>query len=283
LTFVGTSAAEGYPDPFCDCQNCDVARVQGGASLRKRSAALINDDLLLDFGPDVIAAAQMHGVPLTRVRYCLLTHEHADHLDTFNFSARLDACGPSGIPSLDFYASAGALRVASARLDPGLPPRGLLDPTAADRFRVNAHAVAPFETFDVGPYRVSSFLANHGSGSIVPLVYVVEQDGRRIFYCTDTGPLPEETLQALAKLPGPLHIVALDHTCGLKPTLPGHLNLDLFVEQLARLRRNGILADDARVFAHHIGHHSNPSHPELVEHVARYGYAVAFDGLSLRV
>jgi phosphoribosyl 1,2-cyclic phosphate phosphodiesterase len=283
LTFLGTSAAEGYPDPFCDCSNCDMARDQGGASLRKRSAALINDDLLLDFGPDVVAAAQMHGVSLTRVRYCLLTHEHADHLDTFNFSARLDACGPSGIPCLDFYATAGALRVASARLDSRLPPSGLLDPQVAERFHVTAHRVAPFESFDVGPYWVSSFLANHGSGKIVPLVYVVEQDGRRLLYCTDTGPLPDETLRALARLPGPLHVVAMDHTCGLKPTMPGHLNLALFVEQIARLRRDGIVADDTRVFAHHLGHHSNPSHSELVEHVARYGYDVAFDGLSLVV
>jgi phosphoribosyl 1,2-cyclic phosphate phosphodiesterase len=222
-------------------------------------------------------------VSLTRVRYCLLTHEHADHLDTFNFSARLDACGPSGTPLLDFYATAGALGVAAARLDPRLPPNGLLDPAVADRLRVTSHPVPPFDSFDVGSYRVRSFLANHGSGEIVPLVYIVERDGRRILYCTDTGPLPEETWQALAKLPGPLHVVAMDHTFGLNPTTPGHLNLEQFVEQLARMRRTGIIADNARIFAHHLGHHSNPSHPELVEHVARHGYEVAFDGLSLVV
>jgi phosphoribosyl 1,2-cyclic phosphodiesterase len=217
------------------------------------------------------------------VCYCLLTHEHADHLDTFNFSARLDACGPSGTPYLDFYATTGALAVAAGRLDSRLPPSGLRDPQVAERFRVTAHPVAPFETFDVGSYRVSSFLANHGSGKIVPLIYIVEQGGRRLLYCTDTGPLPEETWQALAKFPGQLNVVAMDHTFGLNPAPAGHLNLEQFVEQIARLRHDGNLADDARVFAHHIGHHSNPPHPELVEHVARFGYEVAFDGLSLQV
>ncbi len=283
LTFLGTSASEGYPDAYCDCANCETARSLGGPSLRKRSAALINDDLLLDLGPDVLAASMIHGLPLTHLRYCLITHEHGDHLDSTNLAARQDACGPNGVPHLDLYASGGALRVAAARLDPRMPPTGFHDPRVAERLNVTAHVVAPFETFDAGPYQVSSYRANHGAGDIVPLVYVVEEAGRRALYCTDTGPLPEETWSALRRLPGPVHVVALDHTFGLRPTVPGHLNLEQFVEQIARLRDDGIVADSARIFAHHIGHHSNPPHFELSHHVARYGYEVAYDGLSVDV
>ncbi|MGH2398786.1 MAG: MBL fold metallo-hydrolase, partial [bacterium] len=61
VTFLGTAAAEGYPNPFCGCENCRAARRAGGRSLRKRAAALINDDLLLDLGPDLISAS-FHGV-----------------------------------------------------------------------------------------------------------------------------------------------------------------------------------------------------------------------------
>ena len=61
LTFLGTAAAEGYPNPFCRCKNCERSRVLGGPSLRKRSSALINDDLLIDLGPDLVAASVMHG------------------------------------------------------------------------------------------------------------------------------------------------------------------------------------------------------------------------------
>jgi phosphoribosyl 1,2-cyclic phosphate phosphodiesterase len=283
LTFLGTAAAEAYPDAFCSCENCAAARSLGGPSLRKRSAAVVNDDLLIDFGPDLLAAAMIHDVPLTRVRYCLLTHEHGDHLDPSHFSARLDACGPNDPSHLDFYATEGALQTAAARLGTNLSADGLHDSRIAERFKLTAHVVAPFESLAIGPYRVTSFLANHGSGAIVPLVYVIEQDGRSLFYCTDTGPLPEETWRALRALPRSIHVVALDHTFGLKPTEPGHLNLDRFVEQIERLRRERILADTARVFAHHIGHHSNPPHPQLVEVAARHGYEVAYDGLSLLV
>ncbi|PIE36242.1 hypothetical protein CSA56_00720 [candidate division KSB3 bacterium] len=81
LTFLGTSAANAFPEPFCQCPNCTQARACGGESLRKRSAMLIDDDLLLDLGPDILTASSLHGCPLTNVRYCLQTHAHADHLD----------------------------------------------------------------------------------------------------------------------------------------------------------------------------------------------------------
>jgi len=86
--FLGTAAAEGYPNPFCRCGNCQRARALGGLSLRKRSAALINHDLLIDLGPDLIAASTMHGCSLAGARYCLQTHAHADHLDPSHFLSR---------------------------------------------------------------------------------------------------------------------------------------------------------------------------------------------------
>ncbi len=39
ITFLGTSAANAYPEAFCSCDNCEEARLLGGRSLRKRSAA----------------------------------------------------------------------------------------------------------------------------------------------------------------------------------------------------------------------------------------------------
>jgi phosphoribosyl 1,2-cyclic phosphate phosphodiesterase len=67
ITFLGTSAANAYPEAFCTCDNCTEARALGGPSLRKRSAALLNHDLLIDLGPDVNAASAIHGCPLTGV------------------------------------------------------------------------------------------------------------------------------------------------------------------------------------------------------------------------
>ena len=81
ITFLGTAAANAFPEAFCKCRNCAQARLLRGPSLRKRSSALINDDLLIDLGPDIMVASQVHGRSLDDVQYCLQTHPHADHLD----------------------------------------------------------------------------------------------------------------------------------------------------------------------------------------------------------
>src|SRR6266705_4101630 len=105
ITFLGTAAAEGYPNAFCRCDNCERARALGGPSLRKRSAALINDDLLIDLGPDLMTASHIHGCSVDEVRYCLQTHTHADHPDLSHLLSRSPAYGVVGAPVLDFYAS----------------------------------------------------------------------------------------------------------------------------------------------------------------------------------
>lgn len=40
-----------------------------GPSLRKRCPVLLNTDLLLDLGPDLMAAAQQHGVSLAQIMW----------------------------------------------------------------------------------------------------------------------------------------------------------------------------------------------------------------------
>ena len=127
FTYLGTAAANAFPEAFCGCGNCECARQLGGPSLRKRSAALINDDLLIDLGPDIMATAQMHGVRLNRVQYCLQTHGHADHLDTSHFLSRSPGYGVTDAPRLDFYASGGTARHAAWLLQPDPRPDSRLD------------------------------------------------------------------------------------------------------------------------------------------------------------
>lgn len=57
LTFLGTAAATACPLPFCRCAACTAAREAGGKDCRARSSLLVNQDLLLDLGPDAPASA----------------------------------------------------------------------------------------------------------------------------------------------------------------------------------------------------------------------------------
>jgi phosphoribosyl 1,2-cyclic phosphate phosphodiesterase len=285
LRFLGTAASEGFPDAFCDCDNCRRARERGGKSLRRRSAALIDDELLIDFGPDLMAAALMDGLSLARIRYCLQTHEHSDHLDPSHFSSRSAGCSVYGNPRLKYYATRGAMAKAEKALGKRAA-KGLTDPEAADYFNLTAHVIEPFQTFDAGPYRVHSVKADHDPEHLVALLYLIEREGRCLFYATDTGELPEETwrhLDGLRRAGLQIHAVAMDHTFGMQDRVRGHMNWQQLTEQIARLREAGILADSARIFAHHLAHHSHPPHEELVEFAAERGYEVAYDGLVVEV
>lgn len=280
ITFLGTAASEGYPNPFCCCQNCEQARVLGGPSLRKRCAALINDDLLIDLGPDLIAASAMHGRSLAGVRYCLQTHAHADHLDTSHFLSRTVEYGVLGAPSLHFYASTATAQRAARLLETDFAPASLLDPEVGERLNLEIHQIEPLQSFTAGPYRVTAFPANHDQ-TVIPLLYAIQTDGRSIFYGADTGPLSEETWQALRGHDLRFNVVILDHTYGASAGSSDHLNAEQFIEHVARMRAEGLLAGDARVFAHHLSHEYNPVHPELAAIAARHGYEVAYDGLAI--
>ena len=282
ITFLGTSAANAYPEAFCRCDNCRKARELGGPSLRKRSAALVNDDLLLDLGPDVMTASQAHGVCLTSVRYCLQTHPHADHLDLSHLLSHSPGFGVVGAPRLHFYASQATLERAHRTFERDLWGYGLLDAEAEADLNVRVHRVEPLQSFTVGPYQVVAFPANHAPG-FGALLYSIESGGRGVFYGTDTASLLEETWQAFHRYEMRFDVVVLDHTYG--PDEPGrdHLCAHQVGEHARRLREEGVLKEGGRVFATHIAHEGNPVHPELVEFASQHGYQVAYDGLEIVV
>jgi phosphoribosyl 1,2-cyclic phosphate phosphodiesterase len=280
ITFLGTAAANAYPEAFCRCDNCERARALGGPSLRKRSAALVNDDLLIDLGPDIMTASNMHGRPLSRVRYCLQTHAHADHLDTSHLLSRSPGYGVVGAPRLHFYASPGTVQRAAQLLERDCAPASLLDREVGERLNLEIHQIEALQSFTIGRYQVTAFPANHDP-TVDPLLYAVEADGRRIFYGTDTATLPEETWQGFHRRKLRFDVVILDHTYG--PDEPGsdHLSARQFIEHVARMREEDLLTDQARAFATHIAHEGNPVHPELVGFAARHGYEIAYDGLTV--
>ena len=280
LTFLGTAAANAYPEAFCSCDNCEQARKLGGRNLRKRSAALINDDLLIDLGPDIMTAAATHNRPLTKVRYCLQTHAHADHLDTSHFLSRSPGYGVVGAPRLQFYASAGTLRVAAQLLARDCEPHSFFDPEISERLNLEIHQIKALQQFTMGQYRVTAFTANHDS-YVESLLYAIESKGRTIFYGTDTDTLPEETWQGFHQHKLCFDVVILDHTYGPDKSGEGHLSAKKFIEHVARMREEKLLKESARVLATHISHDANPVHEDLVEFATKHGYEVAYDGMSL--
>lgn len=266
LCFLGTAAAESYPAPFCQCDNCRVARRNRGRDLRRRSALLVNDDLLLDFGPDVFQALQQFGLTAYRLRTLCLTHGHADHLAADNLYYRLEGfISQTSLPPLAILGPQDALDQVAGVLAPRL-----------EEARVRLVALVGGDEVQSDGYTIRALPAHHGDGKRRCLVYLVGAKGRRFLYGTDTGPLPQQAWDMLAVAPPDLAI--LDATMGTGPG-NGHMGMEQVIEAAARLRRLG--KPDMTIIAHHFSHQANPSYEELVRLYGAHDIRVSYDGMTI--
>jgi phosphoribosyl 1,2-cyclic phosphate phosphodiesterase len=282
ITFLGTGAATAYPLPFCRCKNCEQARVLGGQSLRKRSSILINNDLIIDLGPDIMTASFAHHCNISNIRYCLLTHSHSDHFDISHLFSRHAEYASINVPHLHLYASSGTLQKSAELAKNELPGAKLLDPDYCRGLNLEVHEVEALQAFDVGDYQVIAFPAKHDP-AVDPFLYAVKRAGQTIFYGTDTAALPEKTWRGFHLHKLQFDIVILDHTYGPGIIREDHLDALQFVEHITRMREEGLLAEHARFLATHISHEGNPVHSELVNFATQRGYEIAYDGLQLRL
>ena len=278
ITFLGTSGANAYPEAFCTCQNCENARKEGGRSLRKRSSLLVNDDLLIDLGPDIMTSAQTHNLSLANVHYCIQTHPHADHLDVSHFISRSPILGVKNAPRLHFYASGETLHRASETFLRDIWDQDLLSPELQESLNLTTHTMQLLLPTPIGAYTVTAFPANHAPG-MGARIYAIESNSRSVFYGTDTGALFEETWQAFQVLNMKFDLVILDHSFGFTNTGTFHMNAKEVNEHFTRFKQEGLLKTGARTFATHIAHDANPIYTELVSFASQYGYEIAYDGL----
>ena len=155
VVLLGTGSADGWPNPFCGCASCRAATAEG--VVRGQTAALVDDVLLLDCGPEAPRAAVRAGRSLDRVRDVLLTHSHPDHT------------GPSALLWRSWAERGEPLTVhgPAAALDACRDWVGPDDP-------VRFHPVEAGERFRTDQHTVRALAANHGDpGSGAALLWEV--------------------------------------------------------------------------------------------------------------
>ena len=256
VRLLGTGSADGWPNPFCSCASCTSERLAG--RLRGQTAALVDDVLLLDCGPETPHAAQRAGVDLTGLRHVLITHAHPDH------------CAPAfllfrswvGDEPLDVLGPAPVVEQARMWVGPDSPVRFVV--------------VAAGQRLSVGGYDVRVLEAGHGDDAVL---YDVATAASRLLYATDTGPLPDATVEAARD--AAYDLVLMEETFGDKSDHgTEHLHLATFADQLRRLREVGAVTDGTDVVAMHLSHH-NPPTDELDRRLADWGARVVDDGTLL--
>jgi len=280
ITFLGTAAATSYPLAFCRCKFCNTARERGGKDFRKRSSVIVNDDLLIDMGPDIMSASFLYGKSIADIRYHLQTHSHSDHFDSQVFTTRSPEYRGVNTPRLQVYASTKTLaRMAEMVKNDGYV-NNFLEATEQARMNLEVFPVKPFDSFKIGSYDATAFPTDHDT-AVESLLWAITENDFTLFYGTDTDIIPEETWKGFHEKNLKFNVVVLDHTYGPDADSGGHLNANRFVQQIQRMKVEELLADHARILATHISHEGNPPHAELSEYAAKFGYEIAYDGLVI--
>jgi phosphoribosyl 1,2-cyclic phosphate phosphodiesterase len=269
ITFLGTAAAEAIPSPFCDCSVCEHARSNGGKNMRRRQSALINDELLIDFGPDVISSCGTFGISLIRVNTLLVTHSHSDH----------------------FVPTELNMRAKPFRLATELPELTMVAGPSVwakwDQAGSDAHAgirrvpILPGRSVEVNGYRVRAIEATHNSRIGDAMNYLIDDGRTKLLYASDTGLYADHVWEELrdAALDG----VVLEGTSWRVAPGKEHLNESDFAQMLASLRRIGAVDERTAVIASHFSHQGVFPHDELEAKVRKHGAICAYDGLTVEI
>jgi phosphoribosyl 1,2-cyclic phosphate phosphodiesterase len=267
LFFLGTAAAEGYPGIFCNCARCQEARALGGRNLRFRSALLVNDDLLIDFGPDLLASAQRFDLNFWGVRTGLVTHAHSDHFIPWNFEMRMDSfTGKTPVPLMRLFGPREVEKILVGAY-----------PNLA-KLHLEVHTVHAFDAWENGGYQFTAYHAFHAVADLEALFYSVDDGQHAFLYATDTGSFPEDTWQALSGRS--FDVIILEETLG-DGQYTQHMGVTTFLEHVRRMRAEGMLRPGGRVIGHHISHSGNPTHEKLEAIFTPHGVEVAYDGMQI--
>ena len=282
LRFLGTSAAGGYPNPHCRCENCMAARESGGKSIRMMCSAIIDDDLLIDLGPNIAGACLRFGIDLANVRWVLQTHSHGDHLLALHASARAASWAAKNAQPMEWFLNQAGVEVIIEGNSKSLPKMSMvIDDDAPAQLTLTT--INPWQVLKLGPYRVLTIPANHASAPN-PMIFAIRKDGRSVLYGSDTSSLSEDVWPKVAELGWNFDVVIFDHNDGFTRDVSAtHMGSRAALTEFERMRSLGIVNEETRLLGTHIAHHSNGTHEVESARAQALGYDIAYDGLIVDI
>ncbi len=273
--FLGTAAAEAVPALFCECDVCVNAAKNKGKDIRRRASYLLDDDTLVDFGPDAFAQSLEFDVDLLKIKRILFTHCHEDHLNPIELLWRRPGFSKvsKNIKIMGSNIILATLMQAYAKYT----------------------CITDFETAFVTPVMlwhgqevtdeeltVLPLNANHAPGKNAHF-FSITKNGKNVLVGNDTGYFPEASWELLKGKK--FDMVTLDGTMGFKyaDSRDGHMGVNVVVEVRDRLREMGCIDDNTKVIVTHFSHNGNSTQADLEAFFVPKGIEVAYDGLTVEI
>lgn len=280
MRFLGTGAADMIPSPFCNCPVCCAGRKDRRFN-RLRSLFLLDGKTLIDFGPDLGAAAMKYGLDLSGVETVFVTHTHEDHFALSNF----DLLRMGKKEHMDVYLSTPAYATLMEAKECFGDRFYRDDFRAIEEGRVSLHPVEVGKQYSLGGYDVLAVNTTHkASFRETAINYRFTKDGHSLLYACDTGIYLQESLELLQG--SELDVLIMEGTWGGRQDKPAdsHLNGYAFVKQLETFRDYGIIRKDTDIYCTHINHRHDWSHEQYqrwMDENTEYHVTVAYDGLEV--
>ena len=281
IKYWGTAAAEGIPGIFCACPVCVEARKKGGRFARSRSQVMLDDVLLVDFGPDSYSNSLKYGFDLSKLTDLLITHTHMDHYSPFEFIMRLRGfCNPMETECLTIHGSPDIETVAATDWQ----PRGYDFGKVVESGRLAFDVIKPYESREICGFKATPLPASHGTEN--PYVYILEKGGKTILLHNDSGYLKSEAMEWLREKGIRFDLVSYECTYGNRDGNGGthHMGIPNNLEARRRFIENGNYKESTVNVITHFSHNgSDVGYEDMLKIAEENGFLLAYDGYEIEI
>lgn len=250
ILFLGTGAADW-----------DIKK--RGEFFRRNSAALINEDLMIDCGKDIFDFADSVGNQhlYDNVSNIIITHSHDDHF-----------C----VDSVLKLAEKQKIRLGACK--------EVLD-AVGENPNIELVLIEPFKTVKLGEYVITPLLANHyfvTDGDNQAFHYIIEtNDGKKIFYGLDGAWFLTPSWEEMKK--HIFNVMVFDCTVGDIDDwrIFEHNTIPMLRFMIKEIRNNNLVSSDGKLIASHIARTLHNSHEETESVLKEMDMLTAYDGYKL--
>lgn len=241
---------------------------------------MINDDLLIDLGPDAVQACMEYNVDISAIKYILQTHAHSDHFDAGHLITRHKDYACENVSNIILVSSSKTMEAINRKLQAEDSKVDIFNSECQKSLFLSLKLLSHKDKITLGNYNIFAFESLHDINE-QSLIYLIENQGKTIFYGTDLLEITEEIYELLSG--HHIDVVILDQTYGKGHNAGGHLDAVQVIEIINRMREKNIINKYSKIYATHISHEGNDIH-EIMEETAYYhGYNIAYDGCVIEI